>query len=202
MAGLTPSELARLDGTERFSVGDASVLDFWRWALGDLRMNTARGYLAEFLVARALCSGDPARIEWAAHDVKGADGTRVEVKSSGYLQSWGQRKRSEPRWGLTGAKLAWNPTSGSYENPPSGRVDVWVFALHACTDRDAYDPLDVGQWRWWAAPSVAVERCGQKTAGISTIQKLAGQPVEWEELASSVALAAGMQTVPTPSSQT
>jgi hypothetical protein len=34
-------------------MSDASVLDFWRWALGDLRMNTARGYLAEFLVACA-----------------------------------------------------------------------------------------------------------------------------------------------------
>jgi len=49
-----------------------------------------------------------------------------------------------------------------------------VFALHACADKDTYDPLDVGQWRWWAAPSVAVEHCGQKTAGISTIERLAG----------------------------
>lgn len=69
---LAPSKLARLDGGERFSAGNASVLDFWRWALGDLRMNTARGYLAEFLVARALRSADPARMEWAAYDVKSA----------------------------------------------------------------------------------------------------------------------------------
>jgi len=194
MAGFIPSELARLDGTERFSVGDASVLDFWRWALGDLRMNTARGHLAEFLVACALGSADSARIEWASHDVRGADGTRVEVKSSGYLQSWGQRKRSQPRWGLTGAKDAWNPISGSYEHDPMGRVDVWVFALQTCRDSDAYDPLDVSQWRWWAATNVTIESFGQKTVGISTIEKLAGQPVQWASLAGAVAAAACMQT--------
>jgi hypothetical protein len=190
VADLTPSKLTRLTGTECFSASDASVLDFWRWALGDLRMNTARGSLAEFLVARALRSPDPTRIEWAAHDVTAAGGTRVEVKSSGYLQSWGQRTRSVPRWKLTGAKLVWNPASGLYEHDPSGRVDVWVFALHACADRDAYDPLDVGQWRWWAAPNIAVEHCGQKTAGISTIERLAGQPVHWEQLDRAVTTAA------------
>jgi hypothetical protein len=194
VADLTPSKLARLAGTERFSAGDASVLDFWRWALGDLRMNTVRGYLAEFLVARALCSPDPTRIEWAAHDVTAADGTRVEVKSSGCLQSWGQRAPSAPRWGLTGAKLVWNPASGSYEHDPAGRADVWVFALHTCADRDVYDPLDVGQWRWWATPDAAVEHCGQKTAGIATIERLAGQPVPCELLEGVVAAAAGMQS--------
>jgi hypothetical protein len=156
-------------------------------------MNTARGYLAEFLVARALRSPDATRVEWAAHDVTAADGTRIEVKSSGYLQSWGQRTPSVPRWGLTGAKLVWNADSGSYEDDPAGRVDVWVFALQACADRDEYEPLDISQWRWWAAPNVAVERCGQKTAGISTIEKLAGQPVHWELLAGAVAAAAGTQ---------
>jgi hypothetical protein len=201
VADLAPSKLAQLDGSERFSAGDASVLDFWRWALGDLRMNTARGYLAEFLVARALSSPDPTRVEWAAHDVRTADGTRIEVKSSGYLQSWGQRQRSPPRWGLTGAKLAWNVGSGSYEDDPAGRVDVWVFAMQACADPSAYDPLDINQWRWWAMPNTTVERCGQKTAGISTIERLAGQPVHWDQLERAVAVAAGTQTDDAPNSR-
>jgi hypothetical protein len=152
-------------------------------------MNNARGYLAEFLVARALKSPDPIRVEWGAHDVTAADRTRIEVKSSGYLQSWLQRKPSVPRFGLTGAKLVWNTQTGAYEEDPTGRVDVWVFALHACTDPDAYDPLDVGQWRWWAAPNRAIEQCGQKTGGSSTIEKLAGQSVAWEQLAEAVGAA-------------
>jgi hypothetical protein len=190
---LSPSKLAFLTGSERFTAADATVLDFWRWALGDLRMNNARGYLAEFLVARALGSPDLTRVEWGAHDVTAADGTRVEVKSSGYLQSWAQRKPSVPRWGLTGAKLLWNPETGTYEDDPAGRVDVWVFALHACADKDPYDPLDVGQWRWWAAPNIAIQGCGQKTAGISTIEKLAGPSVSWDKLSRVVAEAVSEQ---------
>ncbi len=33
---------------------DAAVSDFWRWAFSDLRDNTVRGVLAEFIVAAAL----------------------------------------------------------------------------------------------------------------------------------------------------
>ncbi|WP_345314834.1 hypothetical protein [Garicola koreensis] len=32
----------------------AIVLDFWRFALSDLKMNNVRGYVVEFLVARAV----------------------------------------------------------------------------------------------------------------------------------------------------
>ncbi len=54
-----PSELPSLKGEELFSFGP-TVLEFWRWALGDLRMNTARGYLAEFRRPRGgLKSADP-----------------------------------------------------------------------------------------------------------------------------------------------
>lgn len=50
---VVPDPIA-LDGSEQFAGVDASVLDFWRFAMSDLRMNNVRGYLAEFLVARAV----------------------------------------------------------------------------------------------------------------------------------------------------
>ncbi len=177
MSPLTPAQLPPLTGAEHFTEGDATVLDFWRWALGDLRMNNARGYVAEFLVARALGSQAPIRVEWGAHDVTAADGTRVEVKSSGYLQSWGQRKLSVPRFGLTGAKLA----------DPMGRVDAWVFALHSCREHERYDPLAVEQWRFWAASNHTVEAWQQKSAGVTFVERHLGQPVEWHRLAEAVA---------------
>jgi hypothetical protein len=34
-----------LNGSERFEGIDATVTDLWRFALGDLKMNNARGYL-------------------------------------------------------------------------------------------------------------------------------------------------------------
>ena len=65
---IRPSDLARLAGDER--LGDTTVLDFWRWALGDLRMNNARGYLVEYLVAQAVGDASPTRVEWGAYDVE------------------------------------------------------------------------------------------------------------------------------------
>jgi hypothetical protein len=50
---IRPGAQQALSGSEHFSNGDA-VLNFWRWAMGDLRMNNARGYLAEYLIARAV----------------------------------------------------------------------------------------------------------------------------------------------------
>lgn len=86
-----------LQGDERFSGVDATVADFWRFALPDLRMNNARGWLAEFLVARAL-GVDAVRVEWDDFDVIWGD-VKIEVKSSAYLQSWAQTKPSAIKFG-------------------------------------------------------------------------------------------------------
>jgi hypothetical protein len=183
---LTPSQLPRLTGDERFSTGEATVLDFWRWALGDLRTNNARGYLAEFLVARALDALEPVRVERGSHDVTGVDGTRIEVKSSAFLQSWRQSKLSIPRFGLKGAELVWDEATGAYRADPNGRVDVWVFALHGCRNHEEYDPLDVDQWRFWTASNTEVEAWGQKTAGLTTIERMLGEPLAWGDLGDAV----------------
>ena len=48
----------RRTGSERFRSGEESlgfsVSDFWRWSASDLVSNTARGALAEFIVAKAI----------------------------------------------------------------------------------------------------------------------------------------------------
>jgi hypothetical protein len=135
-----PIELPILRGDERFSLGP-TVLDFWRWALGDLRMNTARGFLAEFLLATAVGSKAPVRVEWAAHDVDSEDGARLEVKSSGYLQSWTQTESSAPSYSFKSIRATriWDRALGGYrEVDPEDRVDAWVFALQTCQDPDTY----------------------------------------------------------------
>jgi len=53
MSDLDPGP-SPLTGQEPFDGLDATVLDFWRWAMSDLRVNNVRGYLAEFLVAKAV----------------------------------------------------------------------------------------------------------------------------------------------------
>jgi hypothetical protein len=136
---------------------DSTVLDFWRWALGDLRMNTARSVLAEFLVRSAIRDPSPIRREWASFDLKSSRGARVEVKTAAYLQSWAQRALTRPSFSLGKViGLEWNVELGQYTGDPRAlKADVWVFALHTCTDPEAYDPLDAGQWRFWVVPANA-----------------------------------------------
>jgi len=58
--------------------------------------NATRGVLAEYLVAGALGVADGCiREEWAAYDLEARDGTRVDVKSAAYLQSWHQERLSQ-----------------------------------------------------------------------------------------------------------
>ncbi|MFD5893696.1 MULTISPECIES: hypothetical protein [unclassified Streptomyces] len=52
-----------MSGNESFSGLEATLSDFWRFAMSDLRTNTVRGYLAEFLVARAM-GVETIRVEW------------------------------------------------------------------------------------------------------------------------------------------
>ena len=149
-------------------------------------MNNARGYLAEFLVARAVGSQDPMRIEWASHDVTTPDGIRIEVKTSAYLQSWSQRDPSSPRFSLVGAAECWDDEAGEWRVDPRGRVDVWVFCLQECQKHEDYRPLDVGQWRFWVAPNAVIEALGQKSAALSTIERIAGTGIAWEDLPAAV----------------
>lgn len=183
---LRPPELPDLTGDQPFDGLDATVPDFWRWALGDLRMNNARGYLAEFLVARAVGSTDPHRIEWGEQDVIAPDGTRIEVKSTGYLQSWSQHKPSRPTFSLTGMKHRWEDASASWVKSTDARVDVWVFALHTVTHHADYRPLDIDQWSFWVATEATVRALGQKQAALSTIERLSGAAVKWPDLRSAV----------------
>ena len=99
MNELGPIELRRCDGDEAFHVDGRALgldlLSFWQWSASDVVSNATRGVLAEYLVAQALgVAGDNIRKEWASYDLKTLDGTRVEVKSAAYIQSWHQDQLS------------------------------------------------------------------------------------------------------------
>lgn len=189
---LRPPRLPTLAGDEKFDGGGFLVQDFWRWAMADLRMNTTRGYLAEFLVARAVGGDETLRVEWAGWDVKGPPPaqTRIEVKAAGYLQSWTQAQPSRPRFGVgVGVpEKAWDEDAGAYVVMPEGRVHVWVFALHTCRDPRAYDVRDVAAWEWWVAPHYRVRDLDQKTAALSTIQRFS-ELVSYNRLGGGIARA-------------
>src|SRR3972149_1457097 len=161
---IRPTPVRPLDGTEIFSGAEARVIDFWRWALSDLRMNTTRPMVAEFLVAKAVGDNRPVREAWANFDVLSGEGIRIEVKSSGYCQSWTQRELSRINFGRLAAR-SWDAETGELSSEPEVRSDVFVFAVQSCKDCSRYDPLDTSQWQFWGGAADDIRGYRWNTVG-------------------------------------
>jgi hypothetical protein len=189
---LQPPPTRLLTGDERIAGTTGTVRDFWSWTLSDLRTNTVRPMLAEFLVAQALGAATRPRIEWDAYDVVTPDGVRVEVKSSAYVQAWAQARPSSIRFaGLNGR--TWDSRVG-YAQSATYNADVYVFALVTARNHATYDPLDAAQWSFWVLPRQVVEAIGQRSLSLSRVEALAGSPVSHDGLADAVRTAAAQDS--------
>lgn len=194
-----------LSGEEAFKGLGGSVVDFWRFAMSDLRTNTVRGYLAEFLVARAVGAGTN-RVEWDAYDVLSPGGIKIEVKAGGYVQAWTQPQASkDPRWDVPQI-VPLDPATGKYL-PPQARdfqADVYVFAVHGARTHDGYDALDLAQWTFHVLSRTQLTALprGSKGHALATLQRVrdASEPVGYVELADRIRKAAQAGTDPPVSS--
>ncbi|CAL9294828.1 hypothetical protein SUDANB25_02401 [Streptomyces sp. SudanB25_2051] len=160
-------------------VPDATVVDFWRFAMPDLRVNNTRGLFAEFLVHQAVGSHKP-RVEWASHDVETDDGLRIEVKAGAYLQAWDQRAPSPLRFSGLRART-WSPGSG-YSEAKSYNADVYVFAVQTAREHAYYNPLDTTQWEFYVLPHQVVAALDTDSASLGTVRAAAGPPVPFAAL--------------------
>lgn len=124
---MTPPVPGLLTGEEVIAGASSTVRDFWAWALSNLRANTVRGTLAEYLVACAVGSGGHPRIEWDAYDVLTPGNRRIEVKSGAYLQAWEQPRHSKIIFRGLRAQT-WTSRDG-YSDGPLG---VGFNANHLC----------------------------------------------------------------------
>mgnify|MGYP000884845178 CR=1 FL=1 len=76
-----------------------TLIDFWKWNSSDLLNNTLRGALAEFIVASSLnidiseCREDWLSVDllWKTSKLSNHSEIKIEVKCSGYLQSYYQK---------------------------------------------------------------------------------------------------------------
>ena len=186
---LRPTPVEPLDGSESFDGLEASVRDFWSWAHSDLRDNTERGVLAEFLVARAVGSSQRVRVGWDNYDVLAPDGTRIEVKASAYLQSWAQKKHSQLVFGrLSG--LEFDASRNEFGTERRVRGDVFVFCVHTERDPAAYDALDVSKWEFYVVAADAVREARTRTVGINWVRNHAREAVPFAGLAAAIREAA------------
>jgi hypothetical protein len=180
----SPRNPLLLTGDEKIDGADATVRDFWAWSLSDLRANTVRSMLAEYLVARALGAALRPRVEWDSCDVLTSDGLRLEVKSSAYLQAWEQSQLSTVTFSGLSART-WSPAEG-YSEAGSYNADGYVFAVLTAVEHAAYDALNLEQWSFWVLPGEAVAATGQRSMRLSRVQAMAGPPVAYEGLAARV----------------
>ena len=137
-----------------------ALLDYWRWAESDLLNNTRRAIVAEYLVARAVGAADKPRVEWASFDVETPEGVRIEVKSSAYVQSWKQDGLSVVSFDIAPRKSSWNPATGTevVHDPPRRVADVYVFCVLGDESGSEPDPLDLADWRFYAAATSLLDR--------------------------------------------
>ena len=190
-----PFAAVPLDGRERFRGLDATVADFWRWAFSDLRDNTTRGILAEFLVARAVDDERDLRIGWDNFDAQAPDGTAIEVKCSAFLQSWPLERHSELRFGRLSAR-EFDAARNEYSVDARVRADVFVFCVQTQREPAAYDMLDISHWEFWVVDASTIRELGAKSTGIGWVRRHAAGPLPYGELADAIRVAARANSAP------
>jgi hypothetical protein len=190
LASLDALEFTKKTGFEEI-IGQndkRQLVDFWRWAFSDLVGNTERGCLAEYLVALACNIDDKVRISWDAYDLKLDDGTKIEVKSSGYIQTWKQKRFTKPLFGISESR-AWDYKQNVFEKEKKRQADVYVFALLAHKIQSTLNPLDATQWEFYvlATPQLYDYKRSQNFINLKSLQELT-KPVCFKDLKNEIIL--------------
>lgn len=171
-------EAKLLDGQESFHGPGITqpllLIDYWKWSGSVLLDNTARGILAEFLIATALGLHKKPRREWAGFDLRTASGTTIEVKSSAYVHSWSgeHSKPSVINFGIAPRRGFWDPETGKYEEGFKRWADIYVFCVF--TGKEPLHPLNISKWDFYVLPTKTLDQeCpDQKTIRLSSLEKL------------------------------
>ena len=165
------------------SLIDCTVLDFWRWAFADLSDDDVKGFFAEWLVHRLLGVPTRRRISWANSDIITPDGTRIEVKSTAYWQSWKylgedglplQTPRHPPTDSdanirFSGLK-ARDSTTTDWSKAREFKSHFYVFALQNEKDLQKWNALDLQQWEFYWLPVQVLRELGWASISLRTLR--------------------------------
>lgn len=166
----------------------SSILDFWQWAYSDIIGNIERGHFAEYLVACALNVRQNTRVEWDKYDVLTNDDISIEVKSSGYVQTWQQKGKSKISFSIRPTR-AFNSKTNAYEEKIKRQAQIYVFCVHNYEKKDeGINPLDMKQWDFYILPTekLNMEVKEQKTISLQKIIKLGAEKCSYSELSASI----------------
>lgn len=143
-----------------------TVLQFWRWAFGNLNEDRLKGLFAEWLVGRLLGLElkHAGRNGGANSDLITRDGVRIEVKSTAYWQSWKlytedgtpiPPEEIEARhWDRLEKPLTFQVRRTRDSVDRSGaKPKLWshlyIFAVQFERDPIRWNILDMDQWRFY-----------------------------------------------------
>lgn len=133
----------------------------------NLMDNIHRGLFAEVIVAQA--AGGVLTDPWEAWDVDLPGGTKVEVKTSGTIQSWPQSEPSKLQWDVE-PHSGWLPAPSGFVPDPvhRRRSDVYVFAIH-----DGIQPQNLGEWSFRVVETRDVDEMlgDQKSITVSSLDR-------------------------------
>ncbi len=176
-----------------------TLLDYWQWSGSDLLGNINRGVLAEYIVAGALgLIQDRTRKEWLAWDLVTDTGTKIEVKSAAYVQSWNpEGKLSRISFSIREARR-WDENTNELSEYSRRHADVYVFCLLGEKSREKINPLDLSQWEFYVVPTLLLEETCPKAKSISldSLRKLKKvKTVKYDGLAECITqIAASLKT--------
>ncbi len=157
------------------SMNEIDENEFWEYAYSDFIDNRNRGALGEFIVAKSLGVTKPPESSWESYDMLSPDGFKVEIKTSGYIQTWHQEKNSIPTFGV-GKKLGWKGETNEFDDIKARHADVYVFCLHLEEDKDNPKPLDVENWAFYVVSTELIDEKleDQQTVRLSTLNDFLG----------------------------
>ena len=161
-------------GHERIKgLDNTTIKDFWQWSYSDLLIEKNRDDLGLFLVANALELTKMPRINWGNVDLR-YRGKKIAVRTSGYVQSWKQKRPKRVLYDISPKKgiVAKTENSRTFRNR---EAEIYIFCLQTEKDVKKINLIDVDQWRFYivSTEKLDLEFHDKKRIGIRPLNKMA-----------------------------
>ena len=144
--------------TDELLTLSTSESEFWKWFRPGLAENWMRGVVGEYWVTKAIGMTDQIRKGWNTWDLETPDGIRIEVKTSGYRQSWHKSsdKMATPKFVVPKVSVKADESRG-LRQAQYRPAHLYVFCFHKERDVAKLDPLDISQWEFYVVPTKMLE---------------------------------------------